>query len=151
MAALLISLGVTNLLVWGGRVFSSFPVDALYSTGTVFGTDGTIIKFSDKLKFKDSNFSLSVKYNWHDKRNVTQTTGTASQGLRGEWLIAINHSLSFGPSLLGDVKLDDDFLFPRSYLQGGEAYISLLPLSGELSKSCYYFLFLREIYCGSGT
>jgi hypothetical protein len=149
VALLLIGLGSGNLLVWGCKVFKGFPVGDLYSSGEVFGVNGTVVGFSDKLKFKGDNFSLSAKYNWQDKSNAVQETGTASQGLWGQWLIDIKDSSSFGPSLLGSLELDDDFLFTRSYLQAGAARISLLPMPGEFEKNCYYFLFSKEVHCGA--
>lgn len=142
-------LAVGNLLVWGIRVVESVPSNPLYSTGTTFASDGTVLSLADKLEFKGDHVNYTLKIKWNDQNNSMQESGIATHGLRGELNIDIQKSSSFGPSILTALDLDDELFFSRAYMQHGHARVSLLSLPGEFKKKCYYFLFTKKIYCGS--
>jgi hypothetical protein len=149
---LIIIFSLMNITLWGQKLLGGFP-DSLYSSGIAFSSDGTALKFSDRFAFQDKHFNFSVKYNWNNKTNTMQETGIATHDLFGGLNIAIDDSSSFGSSLLGDIELDEELLFGRSYMQSGRANISVIPLSGsgEFDKLCYYLLFLERVYCGASS
>lgn len=150
-AILLIVLLLANLFVWGGKHLQGFPDGALYSTGNAFSADGKLLIFADRLQFKGGHFSYGLKVNWDDKTNLMQEAGLASRGIRGELKVELRDSASFGSPILGIVELDDELSFGRSYLQSRHANMSMLPLSGEFEKNCYYMLYTQRTFCGSTT
>lgn len=151
LVALLLTLGLVNAAVWGSRGVTGTLTKNLYSSGLAFSSDGTPLKFSDKLQFKGAQFNFSVKYTWNNKTNTMQETGTARHGLWGEWLLVAKSSSSFGPSLLAELDLDEDLLFARSYMQSGHATLNALPLPGDFAGRCYYLIFMKKVYCGTSS
>lgn len=149
LAALLLTLGLLNALVWGTRsVADQSPVN-YYSTGTAFSSDGTVLRFSDKFQMKAKAFSFSAKYIWNNKINTMQEIGTTQRGLWGDVQLTVNSTSSFGPSLLGEVELDDELLLTRSYMQSGQATMNILPLTGDFAGLCYYLIYMHKVYCGT--
>ncbi|MNW13438.1 hypothetical protein D3C71_2113930 [compost metagenome] len=64
-------------------------------------------------------------------------------------MLAVTDSSSFGPPLLTELELHEDFLFGRAYMQSGQAVISLVPLTGRFEAICYYLIFAKRVYCGT--
>lgn len=148
---LLATLGLANFFVWGCKLVAETPVGSLYSSGTAFSTDGTVLTFYDKVTFKEDTFSFSTKYRWNDKSNTLQEFGSTSRGLWGDYLLAVHDSTTYGSSLLTELDLDEDFLFSRGYMQSAQAKLSLIPLFGEYAGICYYMIYERRVYCGTNT
>jgi len=149
LVALLLFLGLGNIVAWGSKVVTGTSTKNLYSSGLAFSSDGTPLRFSNKLQLKGTTFNYSVKYSWNNKINIMQETGTARRGLLGDWFLTVKTSSSIGPSMLAELELDDDLLFARSYMQSGHATINALTLPGDLAASCYYLIHMQKTYCGS--
>lgn len=144
-----ITLSLANLIVWGEKVFAGFPTGSLYSSGTAISAIGSEFNYSDKLEFKDEHYNFALRINWDGKTNIMQESGLASHDLWGAININVTHSSSFGPPALSEINLGDDLLFGRSYMQGGHGTIRLIPFTGDFSGICYYFYYMKKVYCGA--
>lgn len=145
----MIILGVANLLAWGNKLLTTQEPNNLYSSGMTFGADGTTLNFTNKLEFSADKFIFSNKYSWNNKNNTFIETGDVRHGLWGQQVLAVTKSSSFGPPLLAELELDEDFLFGRAYMQTGQAVINIVPLTGDFEGVCYYLIFAKRAYCGT--
>lgn len=139
---------VANVMLWATYISPPLLPGSLYSLGVAFKADGSDLTFSDKLMFGDDRVNYAIKVNWDGKSNTMQEAGVASRGLRGQVDVLLKDVTSFGPSLLSEGVLEEEFAFNRSYMQGGHAQLSLLPLSGDFQDLCFYLIYLKKVYCG---
>ena len=146
---IIIALLALNAIVWGRKATEIFPEGKIYASGTAFANDGTVLNYVDALQFKDEYFSFSLKVNWKDKSNTMQEAGLATRSFLGAYDVTLTTINSFGESVLDNVDLDEDMMFNRGYMQGGNAKVKLLPIADDFDGVCYYLMYLNRVYCGA--